>query len=661
MMTRFNRLFRLALLTAGATFMAGASMAAEAPAAQGTSAEMQDLAQQINMYAGQVKVLPIGNIKRVALGNGKLVSVKRVGHQLILIGQAPGATNMLLWDRHGGVQAYNIMVDATDAKQNSANLAAALADVPGLEIHGRGGRVVLSGDVTTEDAKRIDKIVQGQHGIINLTHAQSVDMKRMVYLDVQVVDFKKSALRNIGIKWQNLIAGPVIGIVKDWQNNPYYRIGDLKQGGNVANQFQGPGGTLTALPVQTNYLKYMGITTSLSSVINLAAQNGDAYILANPQLSTRSGGDAKFLAGGEIPIPISSVLGQSSVQYKQYGVQLNIKPMADSHGNVLADIDTEVSQIDPSVTVDGYPGFLTRKTTSVVNVKSGQTIVLSGLIQATGAKTLDKFPWLGDIPILGALFRSKNFQSNRSELVIFVTPKIFTPESEVNRRAVDRGVEMVNGFNKTYGKGLYMPGFGVGPTRNQSEQPPAADASKSSPSAPSALRAACTGGRPGRAEHGPGAFGASPGSGSGHVDGGDAGSHACGRGIADGCVLAGHAGRGCSRGHRRDARRCGHAGSGGVEPGRAQRARRELNKGAHNGCSRSMSPIPAAAATRSTATRRCAPSASPARTSLCCKDGMSGASTPRSSPRMMVCTSVTKAPRAVPTSTASASTARPVR
>jgi pilus assembly protein CpaC len=491
MMNRFNRLFRLALLSACATFAAGASMAANAPASNADAARVKDLAKQITMYAGQVKLIPIGNIKRVALGNGKLVSVKRVGHQLILIGQAPGATNMLLWKRHGGVEAYNILINATDVAQGSYSLSNALSDIPGLKVKAQGGHIVLTGDVTQEDSKRIDKVVGQQRDVINLTHAQSVNMKRMVYLDVQVVDFKKSALRNLGIKWQNLIAGPAVGIVKDWQTNPYFRLGDVTQGGNAANAFYGytagsSGGSsqmgiLQAMPqLAVPYSKYLGITTSLSSVINLAAQNGDAYILANPQLSTRSGGDAKFLAGGEVPIPVSGALGSTSVQYKNYGVRLNIKPMADKHGNVMADIDTEVSQIDPSVKIDGYPGFLTRKTSSVVNVKSGQTIVLSGLIQSTGAKTIDKFPWLGDIPILGALFRSKDFQAKRSELVIFVTPKIFTPESELNRRAVDRGVEIVNGFNKQYGKGLYMPGFGVGPTRNQTEKPAASKAGDTS-------------------------------------------------------------------------------------------------------------------------------------------------------------------------------------
>ncbi|MCK9366888.1 MAG: pilus assembly protein N-terminal domain-containing protein [Metallibacterium scheffleri] len=422
-------------------------------------------AETIHLYNGEVKILPVYNVRRVAVGNGKLLSVTNLPKQLIMIGTGVGDTNMLLWNKRGDVRAYNIDVSAENTPQVAANLRATLGGIPGLRIESRGGQVVLSGDITPEDAKRVAAVTQNlKSGVVNLTHAANVDMKRMVYLDVQVVDFKKSVLKNLGINWQQAMAGPALGVVGSAIDNPYYHIGDLTQGGQMSNQMVGPGGTLTGLPNQMPFSRYFGITTSLSSVINLAVQNGDAYIMANPQLSTRSGGDATFLAGGEVPIPVSSALGQTTVTYKNYGVQLNIKPVADRFGNIEASVDTEVSQIDPSVIVDGFPGFLTRKTSSVVNVKSGQTIVMSGLVQATGSNTLDKFPWLGDVPILGALFRDTNFQSSRDELVIFVTPEVINPDSPVNHEMINRGVHIARQFNASdMGKPVWMPGFGVGP------------------------------------------------------------------------------------------------------------------------------------------------------------------------------------------------------
>ena len=422
-------------------------------------------AQTIHLYNGEVKILPVYNVRRVAVGNGKLLSVTNLPKQLIMIGTGVGDTNMLLWNKRGDVRAYNIDISAENTPQVAANLRATLGGIPGLRIESRGGQVVLSGDITPEDAKRIAAVTQNmKSGVVNLTHAANVDMKRMVYLDVQVVDFKKSVLRNLGINWQQAMAGPALGVVGSAIDNPYYHIGDLTQGGQISNQLVGPGGALTGLPNQMPFSRYFGITSSLSSVINLAVQNGDAYIMANPQLSTRSGGDATFLAGGEVPIPVSSALGQTSVTYKNYGVQLNIKPVADRYGNIEASVDTEVSQIDPSVIVDGFPGFLTRKTSSVVNVKSGQTIVMSGLVQATGSNTLNKFPWLGDVPILGALFRDTNFQSSRDELVIFVTPEVVNPDSPVNHEIINRGVHIARQFNDSdMGRPVWMPGFGIGP------------------------------------------------------------------------------------------------------------------------------------------------------------------------------------------------------
>jgi pilus assembly protein CpaC len=422
-------------------------------------------AETIHLYNGEVKILPVHGVRRVAVGNGKLLSVTNLPKQLIMIGTGVGDTNLLLWNGRGAVHAYNIDVSAENTQQTAANLRATLRDIPGLRIESRGGEVVLNGDVTPADAKLVAMAVQNiKGGVINLTHASNVDMKRMIYLDVQVVDFKKSVLKNLGINWQNTMAGPALGVVGSAVNNPYFHIGDLSQGGQSSNALVGPGGTLTGLPNQMPFSRFFGITTSLSSVINLSVQNGDAYILANPQLSTRSGGDATFLAGGEVPIPVSSALGQTTVTYKNYGVQLNIKPVADRYGNIEASVDTEVSQIDPSVMVDGYPGFLTRKTSSVVNVHSGQTIVMSGLVQATGSDTLTKFPWLGNVPILGALFRDTNFQADRDEMVIFVTPVVFNPDSHVNHEAIGRGVHIARKFNASdMGKPVWMPGFGVGP------------------------------------------------------------------------------------------------------------------------------------------------------------------------------------------------------
>ncbi|MDA8383778.1 MAG: pilus assembly protein N-terminal domain-containing protein [Betaproteobacteria bacterium] len=476
-----SAILRRSLTVALALLVGAGPMLAQA-APQAASAIRE---RSLTMYDGQVLVLPVAGVHRIAIGNGKILGATALKHHLLLMGTGTGTTDLFVWTKHDGMTAYHVFLDDHDNTQTYQQLKAVLGRIPGLEVRDAGGRVVLAGNLNPGDAKLVAQIAKTFPGTVNMARADDVNMKRMVYLDVQVVDFKKSALSSLGIQWQTSMAGPSLGLVGDfYNNNNIYRMGSVDQGGggNTLNGVvSGQPGPLTGLPLHINPMAtYFGLVTSLTSQINLAEQNGGAYVLANPQLSTRSGETASFLAGGEVPIPISSALGQTSVIYKKYGVMLNIQPTADRHGNILASIKTEVSQIDPSVTVNGYPGFLSRKTQSVVNVHSGQTIVLSGLMHSVGSDTINKFPWLGDIPVLGWLFKSKDFQASRSELVIFVTPVVFNPQSTVNKEAIGRATTIIHGFNDMAGKGLYMPGFGVGPGSHP--QPPVAE-TKSSPAA----------------------------------------------------------------------------------------------------------------------------------------------------------------------------------
>ena len=165
---------------------------------------------------------------------------------------------------------------------------------------------------------------------------------------------------------------------------------------------------------------------------------GKAFLLASPQLSARSGGQAKFLAGGEVPIPVPQGFGQVTVDYKEYGIKLDIEPLVNFNQDISTRILAEVSRVDPTVTVQGVPGFTTRRTESEINVHAGETIVISGLIDSSAQQDAKRLPLLGDIPILGKLFRSDGFRGNRTELVMFVTPRVVTPGSQENLDGLER-------------------------------------------------------------------------------------------------------------------------------------------------------------------------------------------------------------------------------
>lgn len=426
-------------------------------------AQAAGLARQrvLQMYVGQVRVIDTVPVARIAIGNGKMIGVTALKNQIVLIAQKPGVSDLYVWAKDGTQTNLHLVVSPGDVAHIQADVDAVLRGFPGVHSDLRGGEIVLNGALTPERFKAMQAALKPYPDVVDLVQGNAVHMRRMVELDVQVVNFSKSALKNLGINWQQSIIGPSAGLVGDIANNGLYRLGDVTGGGVAGNALNNTTGPLQGLPLAVSpFSSYLGLVTSITSAINLAVTNGQAYILANPRLVTRSGQDASFLAGGEVPIPVAGALGATSVTYKSYGVKLHISPQVDAHGHILATIKTALSQIDPNVSVNGYPGFLTRKTNAVVNVLPGQTIVLSGLINATGANDVNKLPGLGDLPVLGALFRSTQFQRNQSELVIFVTPHIITPESTRNTALIDQARGYAARFDRDFRAGYFVPGVG---------------------------------------------------------------------------------------------------------------------------------------------------------------------------------------------------------
>lgn len=242
-------------------------------------------------------------------------------------------------------------------------------------------------------------------------------MEKMVRMRVRMIEFRKSALTRLGIDWADSLTGPTIGAAGDAVSNSLFRP-----------EFEGFDNLpLGVEPVST----YFGIASNLTSRINAMATNGDARILAEPVLSGTNGGTASFLAGGEVPYPTVTSTGESVVDFKEYGIRLEVQPRIDIGGNVRAKIQTEISQLDPAVTIQGAPGLLTRRASTEVNVRSGQTIVISGLLSSESSNDIARLPGIGRLPILGRLFRSDNVRNNVSELVIFITPEVIDPAARV--------------------------------------------------------------------------------------------------------------------------------------------------------------------------------------------------------------------------------------
>jgi Flp pilus assembly secretin CpaC len=156
-------------------------------------------------------------------------------------------------------------------------------------------------------------------------------------------------------------------------------------------------------------------------------QGGEATVVAEPRLSCRSGGAARFVAGGEIPVPVVNGVGSTDVEYREYGVILDIKPIADASGAIFARIETELSQIDGAQRVNGVPGLLKRRSTTDVNLRSGETLVIAGLANRQRSTDDAGLPGLVRIPGAGRLFGTRGQRGEESEIVIFLTPRIAAP------------------------------------------------------------------------------------------------------------------------------------------------------------------------------------------------------------------------------------------
>ncbi|HEX2603826.1 MAG TPA: pilus assembly protein N-terminal domain-containing protein [Oxalicibacterium sp.] len=397
--------------------------------------EATQVGKDIVMFVGEVKTLPTTRIHRIAVGNGKMFTTSVLSNnELLLIGEAPGDSSLVIWSDEKHKTAYTVRVSPRDAGDAYRSLSAMLGDLPTVRVSAVGPNVIVSGSASKENLLRVAAAVKMYPQATSLVTEEQVSMKKMIYMKVQIVEMKKSVMENIGLQWPGSAAGPMLGFAGNF--------------GSDRPQTQGALKGVLPVPGKGGLTTYLGISSLIQTTLNLAKDNGDAYTLAEPELSARSGGEAKFLAGGQIPLPATSALGAGSVEFKDYGIRLSIKPVADDDGNIVASISTEISSIDSSVSVQGIPGFLTRQSESEINVRNGQTIVMSGLVNTDMSNDATKVPGISNIPVLGRLFRSDNFKSGRTDLIVLVTPTIVDPSSTITRERIDKVMDIRESFER---------------------------------------------------------------------------------------------------------------------------------------------------------------------------------------------------------------------
>ena len=374
--------------------------------------------QYIELYMGQVKTIQVGEVKRIAVGMDTVLGASVMDNgELLLIPKTPGSTELHVWK--AGERKLTVTVDVLPAQASKTlkELRSIFRTFEHVSFRHESGIILAEGKIRPEDATLFQGTLEKFPGVISMVRAEQIEIKDMVKMQVKVLEINKNDGLQFGINWDNAISGPSLALVTNFKPNDYYVYGS--DGNKLLELFDG------TLPISSSKAYgYGGIATGINSMINLLKEQGTARILAEPSLSTRSGEKASFQSGGSYPLAVLNEFGQPVVEMQDYGIQLDIQPVIDEQGNIISTVRAEMSSIDFSTVVQGVPGLLTRNTESVVNMRAGETLVISGLIKVEDSRSYEKLPLLGDIPILGELFISRNFQEGRSELIILVTPTV---------------------------------------------------------------------------------------------------------------------------------------------------------------------------------------------------------------------------------------------
>jgi pilus assembly protein CpaC len=383
-------------------------------------------ASEVQLLVGRSTVISVGQpITRVSLTTPNVADAMVTSpQQLLLHGKAPGTISMFVWDRSGGITRYEVVV-----QRDLSELAARLAELfPGekIAVTSNGKDVVLSGSVSGKYA--MDKAaevatgyVEKKEDVVNLLKQQDGLASRQVLLRVRFAEVSRSALTELGL---NLAANGI-------KDGRWF-------GRTTTQQFGAPEWDEDGKFVFSDFLNLFLFDSKnqIAGTIRALQNKGLFQSLAEPNLIAEDGKEASFLAGGEYPYPVvQGTAGATSIaiQFKEYGVRLNFLPTIVGSSLVKLKVRPEVSSLDfaNAVTLQGFrvPAISTRRTETEVELQDGQTFAVAGLMNNTVTSQLSKIPGIGDIPILGLLFRSKAARKDQTELVVMITPTILRRNS----------------------------------------------------------------------------------------------------------------------------------------------------------------------------------------------------------------------------------------
>jgi pilus assembly protein CpaC len=402
---------------------------ASAPAAnpapvQAPAAEPEGAPQTLHLVVGRSLFLnTTGRLRRVYVSNPAVLdSLTASPYELVISAKASGTGSVVVWTESGESTVYNVCADI-----DVSGLRQALADaLPGdqIEVESRQGKVFLSGIVGADaEAEAAGNLAAAYSKIVVNSLVVDPRHRPQVQLKIEIAEVDRTKLDAFGINIFSIGKNTSLSTTGQFSAPTFPIIGGA------------PGGATATISDVLN-LFYFNSALNLGVTIKDLQNKGVLEVLAEPTLMTIHGQPARFLAGGEFPYPVVQPSGGGGVtsvtiQFKQYGVKLEFTPFVNPDGTIRLKVAPEVSALDYTnqVVIAGYtlPAISTRKAETEIELRDGQSFGISGLLDHRTTEQLSKVPGIGDIPILGQLFRSKNLNHSVMELIVIATPTIVDP------------------------------------------------------------------------------------------------------------------------------------------------------------------------------------------------------------------------------------------
>jgi pilus assembly protein CpaC len=400
-------------------------------AAFSTESRAQNGPEDLRLTVGKSIVIDYpADVARISTSNADIVDASPVtSREILLHGKSFGTVTLVVWSKSGQRNFYNLTVE-----QNLEPLRRLLHDTfpnEDILVHSSRDAVSLTGHVSTKEIAERATALAAPFGktIVNDLLVNIPAVEKQILLRVKFAEVDRTAVRQFGV---NLVSTGAANTPGGISTGQFPSAAPSQLNGTIGGSVRGSTTQLTISDALNIFAFRPDL--NLGAFIQALQNNSVVQILAEPNLVTTNGKEASFVDGGEFPVPVlqgGANSGAVTIQFREYGIRLTFTPELTPNKTIRMHVKPEVSALDytNAVTLNGFtiPALSTRKMETNIELGEGQSFVIAGLINNQVTENLSKIPGLGDLPVLGALFRSKNFTRSKTELLVIVTPEVTMP------------------------------------------------------------------------------------------------------------------------------------------------------------------------------------------------------------------------------------------